>query len=713
MLQGILHFTRGLAMKTASIALLLAVLASATALAENVTIYRDTYGVPHIYADSLAGGAFGLGYAQAEDRLADLYDNVRLAIGRSAEIKGKQAVEQDYFMQLIENEAKCAEYWKTAPEYQKDLCNGMLAGIQAYIAEHPEAKPENALDLQPWHLICIGRAMIMRWPLGNVLDDLHSKHKNPGIGSNGWAVSSKRTENKGAILLADPHMEWEGMSLMYQAVVHAGDLHTAGFYLVGSPLVGIGHNRNVAWACTTGGPDTGDVFQMKVRMSPQGAVQYEYDGEWKDATLKMITFKVKDGKDVTRPALWTNHGPAMAEPDMAKGTIMVGSTPYFEIMDTFEQSYRMSMAKNAEEFYKALEINALMDQNIPYADTGGNIGYVRVGRTPIRVPGYDWSAPVPGWTSDTAYKGMHPLSDHVQIKNPPQGYLQNCNISPENMMVDSPMTPDKYPSYLYNVSWDTTNPRERRLVGLLSNDESVTKEEAMSYATDVYDLLAKPWQAALKAAVDAAGADHMKDASFKEVVDAIFGWDGYVVKTAVATPILKNWRLKCQDAKLDLTAISEGKALTPEAQKQLLDLLAQTIAEMKTTYGKALVPWGDIYVIGRGDIYYPADGADFGATVEGPNFTETLFDVRSEPLEGQPGKFVGNNGTMALILSFLTKDGVESYTCTPWGVSADSKSDHYMDQGRDFYSPRKLKPMWFEKDELTPNIASEKTLTYP
>ena len=39
-------------------------LASETA---DVTLKRDVWGVPHIFAATLADGAYGLGYAQAED----------------------------------------------------------------------------------------------------------------------------------------------------------------------------------------------------------------------------------------------------------------------------------------------------------------------------------------------------------------------------------------------------------------------------------------------------------------------------------------------------------------------------------------------------------------------------------------------------------------------------------------------------------------------
>jgi acyl-homoserine lactone acylase PvdQ len=38
----------------------------------SVTIYRDNWGVPHIYAEREEDGFYGLGYAQAQDRLPGL-----------------------------------------------------------------------------------------------------------------------------------------------------------------------------------------------------------------------------------------------------------------------------------------------------------------------------------------------------------------------------------------------------------------------------------------------------------------------------------------------------------------------------------------------------------------------------------------------------------------------------------------------------------------
>ena len=86
-----------------------------------------------------------------------------------------------------------------------------------------------------------------------------------------------------------------------------------------------------------------------------------------------------------------------------------------------------------------------MAQNVMVATVQGDIYYLRNGRVPIRAPGVDPSRPVPGHTSKNEWQGIHPLSDLVQVTNPPGGWMQNCNCSPAAMMFDSPMTPGQVP----------------------------------------------------------------------------------------------------------------------------------------------------------------------------------------------------------------------------------------------------------------------------
>ena len=127
--------------------------------------------------------------------------------------------------------------------------------------------------------------------------------------SNQWCVAPSRSADKVPILLADPHLTWEGLAVMYEARVHAGDLHMNGFFLVGSPILGIGHNQHVGWALTTGGPDTSDVYKMKFKLgSPP---KYEYDGKWRKAKMKFIAVRHQGLPPFVRPRIYTHLGPVI------------------------------------------------------------------------------------------------------------------------------------------------------------------------------------------------------------------------------------------------------------------------------------------------------------------------------------------------------------------------------------------------------------------
>ncbi len=680
--------------------------------AQEAQLIRDTWGVPHVVSEDETAAMYAFGYAQAEDRLADIYLAVRTGIGRMAEVEGPSALEQDYMMRLAHNDTLHAQYLKTAPEQVRKNLEAFTAGIKAYIAEHPQEASNVAIDIEPWHPLAVGRAMILRWPLGTIRDDLGKApvRPKPAAGSNQWAVSPQRSADKSAILLSDPHLTWEGLAVLYEARFHGGNLHMNGYYLIGSPMLAIGHNQHVGWALTTGGPDTSDVYEIKFRANP--LPEYLYDDQWRKIRIEKFKIPVKDSEPIEKTALYTHLGPVVSEPDLANGIAFVGASPYLEQTGLYQQFYAMAQAKDIHEFNKALSQHQYNEQNVMSADIEGNISYVRNGATPIRPEGYDWTRPVDGTTSKTAWKGIHPQSDLVCLINPAKGYMQNCNISPANMIVDSPLTPEKYPPYIYNVSWDQNNPRGRRTIELLEADRSITLEDAMNIVLDIYDRLATRWQAELKEAFKEHGKKYKDNRTFVAAVEGILAWDGNYTIDATSSALFKFWRLKCGE-KLNLTPLGESKPLTAQTREQMLELLAQTIDEMKAKYGQWDVPWGAVHVVGRGGAYFPAPGADYNSGDKEANFSETLLDVRSTELKGAPGIQVANSGSMAMILMFLDKDnGVRSYTCTPWGQSGHPESSHYVDQAAGLYSLRTMKPTWWNLDELKQNTESTKTLQY-
>ncbi|MFM8572629.1 MAG: penicillin acylase family protein [Pirellula sp.] len=683
-----------------------------SAWAQEAKLIRDTWGVPHLISDNETAAMYAFGYAQAEDRLEDIYLAVRTGVGRMAEVQGPSALEQDYMMRLAHNDTLHADYLKKAPEQVRKNLEAFTAGIKAYIAEHPQEAASVAIDIEPWHPLAVGRAMILRWPLGTIRDDLGKApvRPKPAAGSNQWAVSPKRSADKSAILLSDPHLTWEGLAVLYEARFHGGNLHMNGYYLIGSPMLAIGHNQRVGWALTTGGPDTSDVYEIKFRANP--LPEYLYDDQWRKIRIEKFKIPVKDSEPIEKTALYTHLGPVVSEPDLANGIAYVGASPYLEQTGLYEQFYAMAHATDVHKFNEALGQHQYNEQNVMSADIEGNISYVRNGATPIRPDGYDWSKPVDGTTSKSAWKGIHPQSDLVCLINPEKGYMQNCNISPANMIVDSPLTPDKYLPYIYNVTWDQNNPRGRRTIEMLEADRSITMEDAMNIVLDIYDRLAPTWQNELKAAFKDHGSKYQDNKTFVQAVEGILAWDGNYTIDSTASALMKFWRLKCGE-KLDLTPLGQSKPLPAQTREQMLALLAQTIDEMTTKYGQWNIPWGQVHVVGRGGAYFPAPGADYNSGDKEANFSETLLDVRSTELKGVPGVQVANSGSMAMILMFFDKEnGVRSFTCTPWGQSGHPESNHYVDQAAALYSIRTMKPTWWNLEELKQNTESTKLMQY-
>jgi acyl-homoserine lactone acylase PvdQ len=129
-------------------ALFIFALAATTAKAEcaAVTIHRDDWGVPHIYADEESLGYYGLGYAQSEDQLTTLLGGVYWLQGRQAELTGAAALDGD-----IERRR-----WRHLEAARRGIANlstalvrnyeSYLAGVERYLRDHPERAPRGHLS---------------------------------------------------------------------------------------------------------------------------------------------------------------------------------------------------------------------------------------------------------------------------------------------------------------------------------------------------------------------------------------------------------------------------------------------------------------------------------------------------------------------------------------------------------------------------------------
>jgi penicillin amidase len=78
-----------------------------------VTVYRDTFGIPHIYAGSTEDAYFALGYLHAIDRLFEMEMFRRRASGTLAEVFGKASLDDDIFVRQIGIRRSSEATWKS------------------------------------------------------------------------------------------------------------------------------------------------------------------------------------------------------------------------------------------------------------------------------------------------------------------------------------------------------------------------------------------------------------------------------------------------------------------------------------------------------------------------------------------------------------------------------------------------------------------------
>lgn len=672
-----------------------------------VTIYRDTYGVPHIYGDSEEAVLYGQGYAQAEDRLETLLKAYLKAQGKMARVFGERWIEEDYIQRLCRHAEVSRERYNEIDPHMRSLIEHFIAGVKQYMSEHPEKVPEWAEEPEPYHVVALGRYAIYGWPLGEAMGDLKRGQKakeekeaaDSGKGSNQWVIGRQRSAEDCVIALFDPHLGWRDERLFHEAHLHGGDLNVFGFNFVGAPCVGLGHNDYLYWACTTGGPDTSDVYEEEI--NPDNPLQYRYDGEWRDISVEVVDIEIKteDGiKTIQREIHRTHHGPIV---ERDGNSAYAFSLTYENQVGLPEQLYRMNKAKNLAEFIDAAGMLQLMAQNLMYADIYGNMYYLRTGRVPVRPEGYDWQMPVPGNTSATEWLGIHNLEDLVQILNPPPGFMQNCNISPGTMMPNSPLTPDRYLNYLYNTSRDSSNTRGRRFLEIMEEMDQITLEEALGIANDVKIQGMGIWQEAL---VNTYKAHLDEFSNLAEAIEIIEKWDHRADIDSIGMTMFFAWWefSRNMDDKGARSLISKNKPLSTEAQKAILYALREAVSHMEKTYGSIRVPWGDIHRMKRGDKTWPVAGIAKSGLV-----TLRAVDGGSPNDDGVIYMDHGQFCTTVVLL----KHPVISYSAVPYGQSEYADSPHYDDQAEKLFSKAQLRPTWYQKEELMEHVESEKTLT--
>lgn len=127
---------------------------------ETVEVYRDAYGVPHIFAKTIEAAFWAEGYTEAQDRWQQMEMFRRTGKGETAELLGPDAVASDLDVRLHGyTEAERQKMFDAVSPKVRGIIQAYCAGVNAWLTENKV----QAREWTPTDSLSIGIAMARRF----------------------------------------------------------------------------------------------------------------------------------------------------------------------------------------------------------------------------------------------------------------------------------------------------------------------------------------------------------------------------------------------------------------------------------------------------------------------------------------------------------------------------------------------------------------------
>ena len=515
---------------------------------------------------------------------------------------GKEFIESDKQVLTFDLPEAAKLFYDRQTAESKGYIDAFVKGINDYARMHPEAIDVNKKQVLPAvtsDVFATISRFLFRFLTAN---EREATEKLFQPGSNAYAIGPSRSASGNAMLVINPHIEWDkDFAILFEAHLNSNEFNTYGSTFLGIPILRWAFNENLGWTHTTNTLDASDRYELILQNGG-----YLLDGEIQQFKKKTIVMKIKqqDGKlkaDSLQIRI-SRHGPVLGEKDNKAWAVRVSGLNNYKL---FEQYHKMQKAKSWKEFESAIKMMQIPYSNLVYADKAGNIFYLFNGNIPKRPHGdfAFWRGTIDGTKSNLIWQETLGYDDLPKVLNPPSGFLQNANDPPWSCTYPAVLDPSKYLPY---IAPQTMGLRPQRAVNMIKNDTSISFDEMIGYKLntgveaayrfldDLFNAVKKyPDSIALKAMAVLQSWDKLTDAKSKGAVLFSAWFDK--LTPAIYT---KRWNR--------MEPLSTPDGLNDE--RQAVELLVKAANEVEKKYGSMDIAWGEVYRIRMDDVDLPANG---------------------------------------------------------------------------------------------------------
>jgi len=723
-------------------------------------IVRTRHGIPHITADNFGDLGFGSGYAAAETSICTLADTLLTGRGERSRWFGPKKryndqvtleasnLQVDAFVTDLHDrkvvEKLLASENRGPGKQARRMVRGYVAGANAYLRDvgadgvtdpachgAPYLKPNvTALDL--WYGVYLANLLASSGVfVKEIVDADPPAPDDPGIpnptasavdrdallaglgrdpespfGSNATAIGGDATTTGKGMLLGNPHFPWRGRyHFTQQHLTIPGRYDVAGASLVGSPVVNIGWNKNVAWSHTV---STAYRFTpYEYRLAGPTTILTEDGPEELDHREVTVTVRTKDGLEKVEEDVYRTHegyvidAPALLMPWSAQSVFAIrdANAEHLRTIDTFLQ---MGKADNVRDLLRKQDRAAGMPWvNTTAADRSGDALYA------------DHSV-VPNVTDEMADACMTPTGRILdQLAGLPgldgTRAQSTCRWgTDEDASRSGVFGPKNLPSVIRrdwvanaNDSYWLPNPDERvegydHIIGCEQCERTMRTRMVYRYVQDRLAEGGKESPRSLRghehenrlmaAEVMRANGDldTVCDATGETEACAVLkAWDGKSERSSRGTHIFEEFVARLPAQGVWLTPFSADEPLTTPrdlntANPQVVQAMSDAIASLRERTIPFDAPWGSLQVAGDRGAPLIGLGGGTGDAVGNANALASRW-VRANKDRYRPITY-GSSHIQAI--SFLPGGRVGTRTILTYGQSEDPGSPWSSDQTR-------------------------------